>query len=85
MSAISIFVVSASVTHLKHPAILESLEFTALQPGLYEMKIDNASGNPDCHKPQYSVRFEARKPVKAREPIGEFRDWRRPQHQLDDF
>ena len=53
--------VSAKVARLEHRAILESLqEIEALAPGLYEMKIDNPSGNPDCHKPQYSVRFEER-------------------------
>lgn len=53
--------VSASVAKLEHRAILESLdEIEALEPGLYEMKIDNPSGNPDCHKPDYSVRFEPR-------------------------
>jgi hypothetical protein len=51
--------VSASVARLEHRAILESLaEIEALAPGLYEMKIDNPSGDPDCHKPKYSVRFE---------------------------
>lgn len=54
--------VSASVVRLEHRAILESLdEITALAPGLYEMKIDNPSGDPDCHKPQFSVRFEPRR------------------------
>ena len=54
--------VSASVARLEHRAILESLDdIAALEPGLYEMKIDNPSGNPDCHKPAYSVRFEPRK------------------------
>jgi hypothetical protein len=54
--------VSASVARLEHRAILESLaEVEALPPGLYEMKIDNPSGDPDCHKPSYSVRFEPRK------------------------
>ncbi len=54
--------VSASVARFEHRAILESLEeIEALAPGLYEMKIDNPSGDPDCHKPQYSVRFEERK------------------------
>lgn len=53
--------VSASVARFEHRAILESLdEITALPPGLYEMKIENPSGDPDCHKPQYSVRFEER-------------------------
>lgn len=54
--------VSAGVARLEHRAILESLDnIEALAPGLYEMKIDNPSGDPDCHKPQYSVRFEPRR------------------------
>ncbi|MBI2717671.1 MAG: DUF3141 domain-containing protein [Rhizobiales bacterium] len=54
--------VSASVARLEHRAILESLdEIAALPPGLYEMKIDNPTGDPDCHKPQFSVRFEPRR------------------------
>jgi Protein of unknown function (DUF3141) len=54
--------VSAGVARLEHRAILESLEeIEALEPGLYEMKIDNPSGDPDCHKPQYAVRFEGRR------------------------
>jgi acetyl-CoA acetyltransferase family protein len=54
--------VSASVARLEHRAILESLaEIEALAPGLYEMKIDNPSGDPDCHRPSYSVHFEPRK------------------------
>lgn len=53
--------VSASIARLEHRAILESLgEIEALEPGLYEMEIDNASGDPDCHKPAYGVRFEPR-------------------------
>jgi hypothetical protein len=53
--------VSASVARLEHRAILESLdEIDALAPGLYEMKIDNPTGDPDCHKPTFSVRFEPR-------------------------
>ena len=53
--------VSASVARFEHRAILESLgEIEALAPGLYEMKIDNPSGDADCHKPKYSVRFEPR-------------------------
>ncbi|MCB1471132.1 MAG: DUF3141 domain-containing protein, partial [Rhizobiaceae bacterium] len=53
--------VSAKVARLEHRAILESLpEIEALRPGLYEMKIDNPSGDPDCHKPNYKVRFEPR-------------------------
>lgn len=54
--------VSASVAKLEHRAILESLdEIERLKPGLYEMKILKPTGDPDCRKPQYSVRFEARK------------------------
>lgn len=53
--------VSASVARLEHRAILESLdEIEALAPGLYEMKIDNPTGDPDCHKPAFGVRFEPR-------------------------
>ena len=53
--------VSASVARLEHRAILESLgELDALPPGLYEMKISNPTGDPDCRKPQYSVHFEER-------------------------
>jgi hypothetical protein len=53
--------VSAGVARLEHRAILESLdEIEALAPGLYEMKIDNPSGDPDCHKPAYKVGFEPR-------------------------
>jgi hypothetical protein len=53
--------VSASVARFEHRAILESLdEIEALAPGLYEMHIANPSGDPDCHRPQYAVRFEER-------------------------
>ncbi|EIF32161.1 poly(3-hydroxyalkanoate) synthetase [Burkholderia sp. Ch1-1] len=53
--------VSAKVARFEHRAILESLEeIERLAPGLYEMKIDNPTGDPDCHKPQFSVRFEER-------------------------
>jgi pimeloyl-ACP methyl ester carboxylesterase len=54
--------VSASVARFEHRAILESLdEVNALAPGLYEMKISNPTGDPDCRKPQYSVAFEERR------------------------
>lgn len=54
--------VSAKVARFEHRAILESLnEIEALAPGLYEMKIDNPTGDPDCHKPAYKVEFEPRK------------------------
>lgn len=63
--------VSASVAKLEHRAILESLdEIESLEPGLYEMKIDNPTGSADCHKPDYSVRFEPRDVS----DIGEFRE-----------
>lgn len=53
--------VSASVAKLEHRAILESLnEIAALEPGLFELVIENPSGDPDCHKPAFSVRFEPR-------------------------
>lgn len=53
--------VSAKVARFEHRAILESLDdIEALSPGLYEMKIDNPSGDPDCHRPQYTVCFEER-------------------------
>ena len=54
--------VSASVARLEHRAILESLvDIESLAPGLYEMKIDNPTGDPDCHKPAFSVQFEPRR------------------------
>lgn len=53
--------VSASVARLEHRAILESLDkLDSLKPGLYEMKIENPTGDPDCRKPQYSISFEER-------------------------
>ena len=54
--------VSASVARFEHRAILESLDdIEGLKPGLYEMKISNPTGDPDCRKPQYSVAFEERR------------------------
>ena len=54
--------VSASVARLEHRAILESLKkIEALPPGLYEMKIDNPTGDPDCGHDAYLVRFEERR------------------------
>jgi hypothetical protein len=53
--------VSASIARFEHRAILEGLEdIEALPPGLYEMKVENPSGDPACHRPKYSVRFEPR-------------------------
>ncbi len=54
--------VSAKVARLEHRAILESIgDIESLEPGLYEMRIDNPTGDPDCEKDQYSVRFEPRR------------------------
>ncbi len=53
--------VSAKVARFEHRAILESLDkIEALEPGLYEMRIDNPTGDPDCDQDQYTVRFEPR-------------------------
>ena len=53
--------VSAGVARFEHRAILESLgDLEVLEPGLYELKIDNPTGDPDCRKPHYAVRFEPR-------------------------
>ena len=76
--------VSASVAKLEHRAILESLgELDALEPGLYEMKISNPTGDPDCRKPQYSVHFEERQveqiryayPEKSFEKVRAVSEW----------
>ena len=54
--------VSAGVARLEHRAILDSLKrIAALPPGLFEMKIDNPTGDPDCRHDAYSVRFEERR------------------------
>jgi hypothetical protein len=61
--------VSASVARFEHRAILENLdEIGALAPGLYEMKIENPTGDPGCHKPHYTVRFEERQVESLRSP-----------------
>jgi Protein of unknown function (DUF3141) len=53
--------VSAGVARFEHRAILDSLkDIESLPPGLYEMKIENPTGDPDCRRPQYSVRFKER-------------------------
>lgn len=76
--------VSASVARFEHRAILENLgEIEALQPGLYEMKIDNPTGDPDCERDQYAVRFEPRRiedvrfdyPAKAFERVRQISEW----------
>ena len=54
--------VSAAVARFEHRAILESLpRIEALAPGLYQMKIVNPTGDPDCRNDQYEVRFERRR------------------------
>lgn len=54
--------VSAKVARLEHRAILDSLKkIEALPPGLYEMKIVNPSGDPDCKSGEYAVSFEERR------------------------
>lgn len=61
--------VSASVARLEHRAILEHLgRISALAPGLYEMRIDNPTGNPDCKREAYTVHFEERRVEEFRFP-----------------
>jgi hypothetical protein len=76
--------VSAGVAKLEHRAILESLgDLDALKPGLYEMKISNPTGDPDCRKPQYTVHFEERQveqiqyahPVESFEKVQAVSEW----------
>lgn len=53
--------VSAKVARFEHRAMLEYVdELEQLEPGLYEMKINNPTGDPDCSKSQYTVTFEER-------------------------
>lgn len=78
--------VSASVAKLEHRAILDSLtEVAALPPGLYEMKIDNPTGDPDCRKGAYNIRFEERQVEDIRFPVDRpaFERVRRFSEQLD--
>jgi pimeloyl-ACP methyl ester carboxylesterase len=54
--------VSAKVARLEHRAILEQAShISVLEPGLYEMIIDNPTDDPDCSHDQYKVSFEERK------------------------
>jgi len=78
--------VSASVAKLEHRAILDSLpDVTALPPGLYEMKIDNPTDDPECRKGAYKVRFEERKVEDIRSPVDRpaFERVRKLSEQLD--
>jgi hypothetical protein len=53
--------VSASVARFEHRAILENMvDIEGLSPGLYEMVINNPTGDPECARDQYTVRFEPR-------------------------
>jgi Protein of unknown function (DUF3141) len=76
--------VSAAVARLEHRAILEQLaDIETLEPGLYEMKIDNPTGDPDCARRQYAVRFEPRRiedlhfdyPTEAFERVRRISEW----------
>ncbi|WP_408605239.1 DUF3141 domain-containing protein [Aromatoleum toluclasticum] len=60
--------VSAGVDRVDHRVMLESLdELEALAPGLYEMKIVNPTGAPDCHKA--AVRGKVRGAQRGRHPL----------------
>jgi hypothetical protein len=62
--------VSASVARFEHRAILDSLaDIAALPAGLYEMKVDNPTRDPDCHRSAYTVRFEQRRIEDLRFPV----------------
>ena len=80
--------VSASVARFEHRAILDSLKkIEALPPGLYEMKIDNPTGDPDCGRDAYSVRFEERRVEDLRFPVDRtaFRRVANVSKQFDSF
>lgn len=54
--------VSADVARREHRAILDSLDtLERLEPGLYEMRILESTGDVDCLEPQYKVTFETRR------------------------
>ena len=54
--------VSADVARREHRAILDSLDaLEALEPGLYEMRVNTLTGEVDCPEPQYEVTFEPRR------------------------
>ena len=53
--------VSAKIARLQHRAILEHMDdIRDLEPGLYEMQIDNPTRSDDARRPDYTVRFEER-------------------------
>lgn len=54
--------VSADVARREHRAILDNLDsLEGLEPGLYEMRILESTGEADCLEPQYRVSFETRR------------------------
>jgi hypothetical protein len=80
--------VSAAVAKLEHRAILDALpDIAALPPGLYEMKIDNPSDDPECRKGAYKVRFEERGVEDIRSPVDRpaFERVRKLSEQLDNL
>jgi hypothetical protein len=71
---------------VEHRAILDSLaDIAALSPGLYEMKIHNPTGDPDCRKGAYIVRFEERRVEDIQSPVDRpaFERVRKLSEQLD--
>ncbi|WP_412755039.1 DUF3141 domain-containing protein [Legionella pneumophila] len=80
--------VSAKVVRLEHRAILEHYkEIEQLPPGLYEMRIDNPTGNPDCSQEQYQVSFAERDLVKlcSSKPLEPFENVRKLSEANDDY
>lgn len=54
--------VSSGVARREHRAIFDNLDtLEGLEPGLYEMRILESTGDVDCLEPQYKVSFEARR------------------------
>ncbi|MDY0004262.1 MAG: DUF3141 domain-containing protein, partial [Polyangia bacterium] len=62
--------VSAKVAQREHRAIIEHIEnIRALEPGLYQMIIDEETGEPDPLKDQFIVHFEERDIKDVRFPV----------------
>ncbi len=80
--------VSSKVVRLEHRAILENIDkLNTEQPGLYQMIIDNPTGDPDCANDQYHVRFEERKieDLCHSEPTEPFKKIRNVSERNDQF
>jgi hypothetical protein len=78
--------VSAEVARREHRAILENLDaLEALPPGLYEMRIEATTDDPDCLEPQYRVAFEPRRVENLPRPANPaaFERVREQSHALD--